>query len=180
MSEANETQDDQDVEIEAQDDRPNNLMEALRRKRQEAIKIKYLELDVQGYGGLLAVTYTNAVEWLAMRDLMRKAERDKAPQAVLWANIDLLVRCTVAIKVRLSTDEPYETVMDPVTGSPAPWGGSPMVKFFALESVVTDPTARNVMRKVFPSDIAISAAAGRIMSWIQDMDTDAGEETSGE
>lgn len=178
MSEAleNDTQPD----VEPEDDRPNNLMEMLRKKREEAVTTKYLQLDVQGYGGMLAVVYTNAIPWLTLRDLMKKAEKDKAPQAILWANIDMLVRCTVAIKCRMSTDEEYETIQDPVAGAPAPWGGSPMVRFFALEEKVKDATARNVMRAVFPSDIAISAAAGRVMNWIQDMDSDAGEEVSGE
>lgn len=166
--------------FEVEKDSPNNMMEVLRRKREQARKATYLDLPVQGYGDLLQVRYTNAISWLALRDLMRKADKDKAPQAVLWANIDLLVQCTVHIQVRVSTDESWETIEDPVRGAPAVWGGAPMVKFFALEDTVKDPTARNIIRAIFPSDIAISAAAGRIMTWIQNMDENDGEEIQGE
>lgn len=166
--------------FEVEKDAPSNQMEVLRRKREEARRATYLDLPVQGYGDLMQVRYTNAIPWLTLRDIMKRAEKDKAPQAVLWANIDLLVKCTVQIQVRVSTEEEWETIHDPARDAPAVWGGDPMVKFFALQDTVKDPTARNVIRAVFPSDVAVSAAAGRIMTWIQNMDEDDGEEVQGE
>jgi hypothetical protein len=147
--------------------KPDNLMETLRAKREEAERNVLLELPVPGYDDLLVVRFQKTLTWQEARKAIDTAQRKGNPDNELFAIADLLIRTVEGIYGRADAEGELVRIS---TGF-----DEQLATFFQLDA----KTARDTCRLFFGSDIEMSAVQGRVMTWIQGIDQDAGKEIRG-
>lgn len=146
---------------------PDNLMEALRRKREEASKNILLELPVPGYDDLLVVRFQKTLSWLEAKKAIETAQRKGNPNNELFAMADLLIRTVEGIYGRADTEGQFVLISHAFDEQ--------LAEYFQMDT----KTARETVRLFFQSDIVMSAVQGRVMNWLQGIDQDSGKELAG-
>lgn len=158
------------------DDNPNNIMERLRQVREESDGERYFELGIPRYKDLLLIRYAKALTFQQVDKIMRKVAKSKNPQDNLNAQCDVILACTDSIWVRMEEDSPKIMLKDE-NGEPMRWSPA-LLKFLDLQH---QNSARLCIQTVFGNDLAIAATQGRVFTWLQgDLDTDSGDEVTGE
>lgn len=145
----------------------DNLMEHLRKKREEASKNVLLELPVPGYDDLLVVRFQKSLSWQEARKAIETSQRKGNPNNELFAIADLLIRTTEGIYGRADTESEFVLIS---TGF-----DEKLAEYFQMDS----KTARETARLFFQSDIVMSAVQGRVMQWLQGIDEASGNEIRG-
>lgn len=149
--------------------KPDNLMEQLRAKREEAQRNVLLELPVPGYDDLLVVRFQKSLTWHEARKAIEQAQRKGNPNNELNAIIDLLIKTVEGIYGRAEQEDEFTLISSGFDET--------LATYFQLNP--PNKTARETVRLFFGNDIEMSAVQGRVMTWIQGLDEASGEEIRG-
>lgn len=145
----------------------DNLMEALRQKREEASRNVLLELPVPGYDDLLVVRFQKTLTWQEARKAIETAQRRGNPNNELFAISDLLIRTVEGIYGRSDPEGEFVLISSGFDEK--------LAEYFELDV----KTARETVRLFYGNDIQMSAVQGRVMTWLQGIDESSGKELRG-
>lgn len=148
---------------------PNSLIARLRAKRLELQQARTLELEVPGWGGLLAVRY-QAISWPEMRTISERADKAQKrgdPSAELMLSVDLVLAATDCILIEGDDGlAPY--------GTPPLGFDAGLAELLGLEDI--DPTnAQAVVLATFPNEMSLMKQGGEITEWLTYEDSRANE-----
>jgi len=143
------------------------------RTRHDALTAdRHLDLEVPGYEGRLVMRF-GPVPWSAIAKTQALANReDRDGRALATANMDVLI---AACREVLFRDEAGDLIPVDPDGEPRRLDPE-LATLLGLEAT----SARDTLRWIFPSDVAIAVAAGELLTWTQRMDTETAEELAGE
>jgi hypothetical protein len=147
--------------------KPDNLMQQLRAKREEASRNVLLELPVPGYDDLLVVRFQKTLTWLEAKKMIEVSQRKGNPNNELFAIADLLIKTVEGIYGRADPEGEFTLISHGFDEK--------LSEYFELDT----KTARETCRLFFGSDITMSAVQGRVITWLQGIDFDSGEEIRG-
>ena len=142
-------------------------MEQLRKKREEASRNVLLEIPVPGYDDLLVVRFQKTLTWLEARRMLDTAQRKGNPNNELYSIADLLIKTVEGIYGRSDVEDDLTLISNGFDET--------LSEYFHLGT----KTARETCRLFYGSDIVMSATQGRVITWLQGIDQDSGEEIRG-
>lgn len=153
-----------------------SVLADLRRRREELRAERETVIDIQGYDGLLGARY-KPIPYEKLQAIQAKAEKAEAkrsPYAVLNGQLDTLIEGCEEIVARATEDEPW-----------APLDADEPVKFetrLGDQDLFGFPanTAREAVRGLFPSEIAIGNHYVEFVRWLEGTDTEVDEDLAGE
>jgi hypothetical protein len=143
----------------------------LRARHAEITADRTLDKDVPGYGGRLVLRFS-PVPWSVTGKLQAMLSgRDPDGQALLMANVDMLI---AACREVLVQDDAGELVSVDPSGEPV------RIEPRLAELLRLDTTsARQTLLWLFPSEFAVSGMAGEVLAWTQDADAESAGEFVG-
>ena len=142
----------------------------LKEQRNRIQSMRYLDLPVQGYDGMLIARY-NLLDWDVVRKIAARHERSRDPRAVLNSQIDLMVT---------ALDQFMYTNGD---GEPKPLDVEQPMRFerrLADSLGFEAQTARQVAIGLFINEIALVAHHNQLMEWMTGEYSDVKDDVEGE
>ena len=142
--------------------------------RHEALTAdRHLDLEVPGYDGRL-VLRCGPVPWAAMARVSQAlaSREDREGRGALAGNMDVLI---AACREVLFRDDAGE--LRPIDPSGTTRRIDPdLAVLLGLES----GSARETLRWIFPSEVALAVASGQLLDWTRSMSSEAADELAGE
>lgn len=151
-------------------------IERLRRKRREQSEAPeaMTELEIPGYDGELWVR-VKVVDWIELKKIGRKVSKEPEQYRELMAQMDTLIKACVGILLRRS-----DGTLHPPMGQEMGFDDR-LVELLDLRSAdgKAPSSARAVVRALFPSDVAISALAAELNTWMPQAERQLDEDAQG-
>lgn len=143
------------------------------RTRHEALSAdRHLDVEVPGYEGRLVLRF-GPVPWSAIARTQTLASRDdREGRGLLAANMDVLI---AACREVLFRDEDGSLATIDPSGEPRRIDPE-LATVLGIDST----SARDTLRWLFPSEVAIGVAAGEVLDWTRRMGTETADELMGE
>lgn len=165
-----------DAEVPAAPDSP---LASLRERRKARRAKLNLDLRVPGYDPEIYIRFQPA-DLSRLAAELKKAELSKERDAVALANAALLIEaCAGLFQVTQAGTEVSIDPADP-TPDPAKWlRFGPELGAMLADEGETLNRASDVVRALYDNDMAMAAAATRLIEWSQSMDQELDRENSG-
>lgn len=148
--------------------------EHLRRRRQQIANIKYLDLDIPGYGGELVARY-KLLNWDHVRRIAKKHENSREKRKLLYAQVDLLIEACDGFYRRVDGGEELAP-LDPERTIRYDKALAEGMGFSEEES----ESARKVCLALFVNDLALVDHHGDLLNWMRGSQEDVDAELVGE